>query len=42
MVLTIPNLKEEFHNKKVFVSGHTGFKGAWLISILHILGAKVK
>ena len=42
MVLTIPNLKGEFNNKKVFVSGHTGFKGAWLISLLNLLGAKVK
>jgi CDP-glucose 4,6-dehydratase len=42
MVLTIPNLKDEFNNKKVFVSGHTGFKGAWLISLLNLLGARVK
>lgn len=42
MVLTIHDLKNEFFNKKVFVSGHTGFKGAWLTAILHLLGAKVK
>ncbi len=28
-------------NKKVFVTGHTGFKGSWLTLILHSLGAKV-
>lgn len=27
--------------KKVLVTGHTGFKGAWLALILHSLGAKV-
>ncbi len=28
-------------NKKVFLTGHTGFKGAWLSFWLHELGAKV-
>ena len=28
-------------NKKVLITGHTGFKGAWLSLILHILGAKI-
>lgn len=28
-------------DKKVFVTGHTGFKGAWLCLWLHKLGAKV-
>ena len=28
-------------NKKVFVTGHTGFKGSWLCVLLNILGAKV-
>ena len=27
--------------KKVFITGHTGFKGAWLCLWLHLLGAKV-
>ena len=34
-------LKEQFENKKVFVTGHTGFKGSWLLLILKELGAKV-
>ena len=29
-------------NKKVFVTGHTGFKGVWLCLWLNKLGAKVK
>jgi CDP-glucose 4,6-dehydratase len=35
-------LTEVFKNKKVFLTGHTGFKGAWLLQILHHLGADVK
>ena len=31
-----------YKNKKVFVTGHTGFKGAWLITWLHLLGANIK
>src|SRR5689334_12510259 len=31
-----------YHDKKVFVTGHTGFKGAWLTACLHLLGARVK
>jgi CDP-glucose 4,6-dehydratase len=30
-----------YKDKKVFVTGHTGFKGAWLITWLHLLGAKI-
>ncbi len=36
------NIKEFYRNKKVFVSGHTGFKGSWLTAILHSFGADVK
>ncbi len=28
--------------KKVFATGHTGFKGGWLVQTLKILGAEVK
>ena len=31
-----------FKDKKIFVTGHTGFKGAWFITWLHLLGAKIK
>ena len=30
-----------FKNKKVIVTGHTGFKGTWLSLWLNIMGAKV-
>jgi len=33
---------EIYSGKKVFVTGHTGFKGSWLITWLHLLGATVK
>jgi len=28
-------------NKKVFITGHTGFKGSWLVLVLNQLGAKI-
>ena len=34
-------LKRFWKNKKVFLTGHTGFKGSWLVIFLNILGAKV-
>jgi CDP-glucose 4,6-dehydratase len=36
------NLREFYKQKKIFVTGHTGFKGAWLLSWLQQLGANVK
>jgi len=30
-----------YQNKKVLITGHTGFKGSWLALTLHELGAKV-
>ena len=36
------NLNIKFwHNKKIIITGHTGFKGAWLSLILSIFGSKV-
>ena len=36
------NIKKNFwKNKKVFVTGHTGFKGSWLSLMLTYLGAEV-
>jgi CDP-glucose 4,6-dehydratase len=35
-------LEKVYSGKKVFVTGHTGFKGSWLITWLHLLGASVK
>lgn len=34
-------MKNFWKNKKVFITGHTGFKGSWLTLILSNLGAKV-
>ena len=36
------SLKDTYSGKKVFVTGHTGFKGSWMIQILSMIGAKVK
>lgn len=36
------NLLEEYRGKKVFLTGHTGFKGSWFLLILKQLGADVK
>jgi len=38
MVGTILN-KENFFNKKIFITGHTGFKGSWLTYLLDSMGA---
>jgi CDP-glucose 4,6-dehydratase len=30
-----------WQGRRVFLTGHTGFKGAWMVGLLHLLGAKV-
>ncbi|MDA9037220.1 CDP-glucose 4,6-dehydratase [Flavobacteriaceae bacterium] len=35
-------IRENFFNKKVLISGHTGFKGSWLTFLLDQLGAYTK
>ena len=35
------DLKNFYKNKKVLVTGHTGFKGSWLCMVLKFFGAKV-
>lgn len=35
------NLRDLFFNKKVLITGHTGFKGSWLAFLLHEMGAEV-
>lgn len=34
-------LKSFYSGKRVFLTGHTGFKGSWLCVILKMLGAEV-
>lgn len=35
-------LSSYYKGKKIFVTGHTGFKGGWLLGCLHFLEAKIK
>jgi CDP-glucose 4,6-dehydratase len=35
-------LEDTYKGKKVFLTGHTGFKGAWMLKTLSLLGAEVK
>jgi len=34
------NLLSIYKNKRIFVTGHTGFKGSWLLAMLNHLGAE--
>jgi len=38
----LDQLKNAYSGKKVFLTGHTGFKGAWMLKVLNLLGAQVK
>jgi CDP-glucose 4,6-dehydratase len=38
----VTQLASYYQNKKVFITGHTGFKGAWLSAILYNLDAEIK
>jgi CDP-glucose 4,6-dehydratase len=42
MVNMFQLLEQAYKGKKVFLTGHTGFKGAWLLKILDMLGAEIK
>ena len=35
-------LQQSYQGKKVFLTGHTGFKGAWMLKTLSLLGADIK
>ena len=38
---SLNNLKNFYKNKRIFITGHTGFKGTWLSIILSYLEAKI-
>lgn len=40
--MNLESLSSFYKDKKVFVTGHTGFKGSWLVACLHLLRAKTK
>lgn len=40
--MSFDDLKKHYEGKKVFLTGHTGFKGTWMIMILKQLGAEVR
>jgi CDP-glucose 4,6-dehydratase len=41
-VVNHQQLQKYYQGKKVFITGHTGFKGAWLCALLNKLGAIIK
>ena len=36
------HLLSYYKGKKVFITGHTGFKGSWLMAWLHAVGRNIK
>ena len=40
--MEVDQLIHTFRNKKVFLTGHTGFKGSWLLKLLNLFDAEVK
>jgi CDP-glucose 4,6-dehydratase len=42
MINNFLSLNKFWKNKRVFLTGHTGFKGSWLSIFLNLLGAEVK
>lgn len=41
MINKLNKLRKFWKNKKIFITGHTGFKGSWLVIFFHLLGAKI-
>ena len=40
--MELVNLESIYKGKRVIITGHTGFKGSWLLTWLHSLGAIIK
>ncbi|HUQ67210.1 MAG TPA: CDP-glucose 4,6-dehydratase [Flavitalea sp.] len=36
------NISSFYYGKKIFITGHTGFKGSWMMAALHKFGAEIK
>lgn len=41
-MVNFQQLGNTYKGKKVFLTGHTGFKGAWMLKTLSLLGAEIK
>ena len=41
-MVSYQQLENNYKGKKVFLTGHTGFKGSWMLKTLSFLGAEVK
>ena len=41
-MVNFQQLEKTYRGKKVFLTGHTGFKGAWMLKTLSLLGAEIK
>ena len=41
MINSFNKIKKFWNNKRVFITGHTGFKGTWLVIFLNMMKAKI-
>ena len=41
-MVNFQQVQNTYKGKKVFLTGHTGFKGAWMLKTLSLLGAEIK
>jgi CDP-glucose 4,6-dehydratase len=41
-MVSLAHFRNHFEGKKVFLTGHTGFKGSWLLQILAMCKADIK
>ena len=41
-MVNFKQLENTYKGKRVFLTGHTGFKGAWMLKTLSLLGAEIK
>jgi CDP-glucose 4,6-dehydratase len=41
LVIMLNELKRTYSGKTIFLTGHTGFKGSWLLKVLSLLGVNI-